>query len=391
VLALTSADVGTINVNPNNAGPLAGTGSKQLPRSTGRIVDPNIPTAYAEFWSLAAERELTKNTLMALEYTGSNGIHLYDISNINQSGSGGVYELDPVATNRLIPQYGNLNYRSARGFSRYNALNVSLKSRNLFNTGLQFNTNYTWAHAIDNLSTTFSESSNNNNLGYLDPFNPGLDKGSADFDVRHRFTASAIWDVPWLKNAQNPFIRQSLGGWSFAPIFTARTGTPYTEFDCTNIAFVRCPRMFTNAATSGNGSASSTPVGPNTYNWFTLPANAYPVGTSYADPITGTGEFPTCTGALGQGCKWPSNMTGRNSFRGPGAWSADLGIYKHFKVTERVGLQVRGEMYNLFNHHPYVLVGSNNDISNFTAGQTPVTQVKKYGNRNVQLGAKITF
>lgn len=389
VMGVTSADVGTINVTPNNAGPLSGSGSSvALPRATGRIVDPNIPTSYAEFWSLSAEREIAKNTLMALEYTGSNGIHLYDISNINQSGSGGVYEKDPVATNRLIPQYGNLNFRGARGFSRYNALNVSLKSSNLFNTGLQFNTNYTWSHAIDNLSTTFSESNNNNNLGYLDPFNPGLDKGSADFDVRHRLVASAIWDVPWLKSAQNPWIRQAFGGWSVAPIFTARTGTPYTIFDCANEKFVRCPRLFSTSVTGVDGSAgSSTLVGPNLYNWFTIPASVKFAGTaacpnksgSYFDPITCSGEFPTAG-------VWPSSMTGRNMFRGPGAWNTDLGVYKHFKLTERVGMQLRGEMYNLFNHHPFVLIGSNNDAASATT-----MQVKKYGNRNVQLGAKITF
>jgi hypothetical protein len=288
------------------------------------------------------------------------------------------------------PQYGNLNYRSARGFSRYNALNVSMKSRNLFHTGLQFTTNYTWAHAIDNLSSTFSESSNNNNLGYLDPFNPGLDKGNADFDVRHRLVAAAIWDVPWLKNAANPLVRQAFGGWSFAPIFNARTGTPYTIFDCTNIHFVRCPRLFSTAVTKVDGSASSsTLAGPNLFNWFNIPASttfsataACPLPVtqgSYFDPITCTGEFPTAG-------VWPSSMTGRNKFIGPGSWNTDLGIYKHFKVTERVGLQVRGEMYNMFNHANFVLVGSNNDVSS-----TNTTQVKKFGTRNVQLGAKVTF
>ncbi len=413
VLGLTAKDLGApIAITPNNAGPLAGSGSKALPRSTGRIVDPNIPTAYAEFWSLAAEREVAKNTLFALEYTGSHGVHLYDISNINQTGTGNVYEGDPgtvaIPFNRLDPQYGNLNYRSARGFSQYNALNVSLKSRNLFNTGLQFNTNYTWSHAIDNLSSTFSESANNNNLGYLDPFNPGLDKGNADFDTRHRFVVSGVWDLPWMKNAQNTFVRQALSGWSVSPIFTAYTGTPYTIFDCTNIAFVRCPRMFTNSLTGVNGSAgSSTLVGPNLYNWATMPVSAFPdvpdpanpgqfIHTSYADPITGTGEFPTCTGALGQGCKWPANMTGRNSFRGPGAWNTNLGIYKHVKLTERLALQLRGEAYNLFNHHNFSLLGSNNDISAVAAvaagPATPFqTQVKKVGTRNMQLAVKLLF
>ncbi|HMF89584.1 MAG TPA: TonB-dependent receptor, partial [Candidatus Angelobacter sp.] len=406
VLLLTPADLGSpIPISPNNAGPLAGAGSKQLPRSTGRIVDPNIPTAYAEFWSLTVEHEVAKNTLVGVDYTGSNGIHLYDIANINQNGSGTVYKGDLV-TNRLDPQYGNLNYRGANGFSRYNAMNARLQSRNLFNTGLQFNMNYTWSHAIDNLSSTFSESTNNSNLGYLDPFNPGLDKGNADFDVRHRLTTSAIWDVPWLKSAQNTWIRQVFGGWSVAPIFTARTGTPYTIFDCANEKFVRCPRMFANSITSVDGSAgASTKVAgaSNLYNWYTIPASAFfglnpnsncPTKSgSYFDPVTCSGEFPTCpvnmvgTTAISTGtnCAWPANMTGRNMFRGPGWWNADLGIYKQVKLTERFGLQLRGEMYNLFNHHNFVLNASNNDVSGTTM------QVKKYGTRNVQLGAKVTF
>src|SRR5579871_3339890 len=403
VLGLTSADVGTINVTPDNAGPLAGTGSKALPRSTGRIVDPNIPTAYAEFWSFSAEHEITKNTVAAAEYTGSNGVHLYDISNINQSGSGGVYERDALATSRLIPQYGNLNFRGANGFSRYHAMNLRLQSRNLFNTGLQINTNYTWAHAIDNLSTTFSESSNNGNLGYLDPFNPGLDKGNADFDIRHRLVVSAIWDVPFFKSAQNSLVRQVLGGWSAAPIFDVRSGTPYTIFDCTNQKFSRCPRLFSNSVTN-TGGGNPTLIGPNVYSWGSVTSdfvnvlgkNGLPVHSSYADAITGSGEFPNCTGPLGQGCAWPSDMTGRNIFRGPGSWNTDLGVYKHIKLTERVALQLRGEMYDLFNHHPFSLVGSNDDISSVRptavgVSDPLVTQVKKYGNRNVQLGAKFTF
>jgi outer membrane receptor protein involved in Fe transport len=385
VLDLTPSAGSPLAITPNNSGPMAGTGSTPLPRSTGRIVDPNIPTAYTEFWSFSAQREVARNTLLALEYTGSNGIHLYDISDINQVGSGGVYEGDPNPLNRLDPQYGNLNYRSARGFSRYNALITSLKSSNLFNKGLTLNLNYTWSHAIDNLSTTFSESTNNANLGYLDPFNPGLDKGNADFDVRHRFVASAIWDVPYFKSAQNPILRQTLGGWSFAPIFTAYTGMPYTIYDCTNAFFDRCPRLFTNSIAATDGSVG-TAVAPNVYNWMTVPTSAFAAGTSYADPITGTGEFPTCTGALGQGCAWPSTMTGRNRFRGPGFWNADMGIYKKFKLSERFNLQLRGEMYDMFNHHPFAMIGSNNDASSATS-----MTVKQLGNRNVQLGAKIIF
>jgi hypothetical protein len=129
-------------------------------------------------------------------------------------------------------------------------------------------------------------------------------------------------------------------------------------------------------------------AGPNLFNWMNVPTSVdftalSPAGcgasTSYQDPITCTGEFPT-NGA------WPSSMTGRNKFRGPGFWNADMGIYKKFKLSERFNLQLRGEMYNMFNHHPFAMIGSNNDASS-----TSTMQVKQLGNRNVQLGAKIIF
>jgi hypothetical protein len=197
-----------------------------------------------------------------------------------------------------------------------------------------------------------------------------------------------------LKNAQNPFVRQSLGGWSFAPIFTAYTGNPYTIYDCSNAHFARCPRMFAGSITTVNGNP--TPAGsPNLFNWMTVPTSvdftsSNPAGcniagslntfSSYLDPLTCTGEFPT-------NGKWPASMTGRNLFRGPGFWNMDAGIYKKFKLTERFNLQIRGEMYNMFNHHPFAMIGGNNDVS---AGITSTT-AKKIGNRDVQLGAKVTF
>lgn len=63
-------------------------------------------------------------------------------------------------------------------------MNVRADLRNPFHSGGTLRANYTWSHAIDNLSSTFSESPNNLNLGLLDPFNKRLDTGDADFDIR---------------------------------------------------------------------------------------------------------------------------------------------------------------------------------------------------------------
>jgi hypothetical protein len=102
------------------------------------------------------------------------------------------------------------------------------------------------------------------NLGFTDPFFPGLDRGNADFDIRHRFVMSAVWEVPMFKNTRGA-LGQVLGGWSFAPILEARTGTPFTVFDCFE-AVNTCPRYAPIAGGSLPQSGNSDPpsVAPNT-------------------------------------------------------------------------------------------------------------------------------
>ncbi|MGH9800402.1 MAG: TonB-dependent receptor, partial [Blastocatellia bacterium] len=234
VISILPADVGgTISIPTDVAGPLSGSsGSKVLPPVSLRNVDPNIRTAYAHLWSLSVEREVLKNLVVAVDYSGSKGEKLYSLENPNRFGFGNVYLNDPftpgtLGTRLRTTQYTNINRRSGNAFSNYNSMNVRVNINNWANTGLRLTTNYTWSHAIDNLSSTFSESGNNFNLGLLDPFNPALDRGDADFDGRHRFVLSGIWDVPFAKDTKG-VVRHILHGWEFAPIFVASTGNPFT-------------------------------------------------------------------------------------------------------------------------------------------------------------------
>src|SRR5262249_17916770 len=163
------------------------------------------------------------------------------LENVNMQGSGSVFLGDPCTpgdcTTRLkTTQYTNINRRSNNGFSMYNGVTGRIDFRDVGRSGLTLRTSYTWSHAIDNLSSVFSVNSNNVNLGLLDPFNPHLDKGDAEFDVRHRMAVSAIWDVPLARNSRG-WLQQVAGGWQLAPIFTARTGAPFTLFDGTNVQF----------------------------------------------------------------------------------------------------------------------------------------------------------
>jgi len=416
VVALQAGrDIPTIPITPSNTGPLSGTGVVPLPVTSLRAVDPNIKSAYAHQYSFAVENELVPNTVLGLEYSGSRGIHQYSISNINGAFFGQVYLGDTrgctgtgaaaacASSNRLNPQYSAINFRGSNGDSYYNALNVRLQSSNFRNVGLQLTANYTYSHAIDDLSSTFSESGNNLNLGFLDPFHPGLDRGNADFDVRHRFVFSGLWEPTFLAFKNHPGLVQNiLGGWQFAPIFSVHTGYPFTVFDCTNISS-NCPRIV-DVGLPRSGM-SNVPAGVNAYNYLPLPASAV---NPYVNPAIngGVSDLPICNTpgiATGQCNLTPAQAgIGRNNFYGPNFWNLDFGLYKTFRFTERVNLQLRGETFNILNHHNFYVNGSNADISSTNAVQTvkgaqggagvPIgTSGPNDERRNLQLGVKLNF
>lgn len=386
VISIGPADVGgTLPITVSNSGPLAGTGTTILPPTSLRHVREDITNAYAHFWSGAFQREIAKNTVVNVEYSGSAGRSLYSIENINRVGSGTRYlggpvtcpfptAANPAATrtvDRLNCIYTNINTRGNGGYSDYHALITSLESSNLFRTGLTLTARYTFAQAKDNLSSSFSESLNNFNLGLLDPFDPSLDYGYADFDLRHRFVASYIWEVPFFKNSSNWAVKNVLGGWSLTGIATLRGGSPFTVFECTDGITV-CLRLIPNGTV--RYGAPEQLIGTGNPNEFT-----------YTDlsgvPLSG---FTDASGGYEVG-PYPANMTRRNSFRGPGFWNVDMGFYKNINITERYKLQFRGELYNIFNHANLFVDGFNAELN---VGYVPAN---KLGRRNVQLAVKFLF
>ena len=379
VLSVGPADFGgSLPVTVSNFGPLGGSGvTRTLPRVSLRHVREDIVNAYAHFWSAAFQREVAKNTVVSLEYSGSAGRNLYSIENINRVGSGVRYLGSTVScaplstTDRLNCQYSNINTRANNGYSDYHGLTAGIESRNLFSTGLTLTARYTFAQAKDNLSSTFSESGNNFNLGLLDPFNPDLDYGYADFDLRSRFVASYVWDIPFGKSSSNWAVKHILSGWSVTGITTLRSGAPFTVFDCTNGLTV-CIRLIPTAPV--NFGAPGRLIRTGNPNEFTYTDLSQQTPSSFTD-VSGFTEVGP----------YPANMTERNSFRGPGFWNVDMGFYKNINLTERYRLQFRGELYNIFNHANLFVDGGNAEVN---GGRVPAF---KAGRRNVQLAVKFLF
>jgi hypothetical protein len=134
---------------------------------------------------------------------------------------------------RLNNQYSNMNTRGSGGDSYYEAMNIQFQSTNFHNSGLSVVANYTLAHQMDDLSTTFSETNNAFGLGYTQPFNSGFDRGNGDLDIRHRLVIAPIYRTPFYGKGHS-FPAQLLGSWQVTGIYTGRTGTPFTYFDSTN-------------------------------------------------------------------------------------------------------------------------------------------------------------
>ena len=389
VVTVNAGDPGfaSIAVSANNLGPLAGSGATiTLPSSGLRHVREDVRNAYAHFWSGAFERELGRGTVASIEYSGSAGRSLYSLENINRAGFGTVYlgSTTPTptggASTRLNGQYTDINTRGNNGYSNYNALIFGIESNNFRSTGLQFTARYTLSSAKDNLSSTFSDANGNYNLGILDPFDPDLDYGYADFDARHRFTSSFTYEVPFFDRLGSGVARQLLGGWTVTGIFNARTGNPFTVWDCSTGVAGTCHRFIPGGGLSfdGSGNPAPTPGVANSFDYINLPASVL-----FTNPVAGNG-------AVGP---FPAEMTRRNAFRGPGFWNMDMGLYKRIRFNERYSLQLRAEAFNVFNHSNLFIVNGNLDASG-TSTITAQRGVFPSGNlerRNVQLAAKFVF
>ncbi len=382
---IAGSNVSSIPLNTSNFGPLGGSsGSAALPPSELRAVQPNIGQAYAHLISASIEHQFS-STHLEIDYSGSIGENLYDIAGENIPGMGNLYLGVPCTAGDTLTggpnpceaplntQYGGINRRGSAGISNYNAMNIRYDIQNIHHSGLTLRMNYTWSHAQDELSDTFSSSFNQFNLGYTDTFNPKVDYGNAEFDNRHRIAISGIWDVPFAHHMRG-LAAKFLDGWEFAPIFTARTGAPYSIYDITNDNYLYT-RVAANQAIPVNGNLPRVNAGSNTFNVFDF--SKVNVDESYLNPITGDADFGP----------WPANFTGRDYFHSPGTWNLNLGMYKNTRITEHATMQLRLEAYNADNHANFGI----NTGSAYIYGGSGFITGSYSGNRNIQLAAKVIF
>jgi hypothetical protein len=278
--------------------------------------------------TFSVQKSLFKDWVVEAAYVGSHGRRLSKRYNAYSNVTPGVlYDVTPGVATRY-PQLNQMLYSSLSGWSDFNALNLKLEKR--FNNGWQFLMAHTWAKSID------SDSAGSYGSPNLNPANFQLDKGNSDFDIRHRFVASVVYELPFGKGKQ--FLDNLgragnllVGGWQINAITSWQTGVhrSVSSTNLTGISYVtqRANATGVNPYSSFNGiSPGSDFGGSNTSRyWFN------PAAFSATLPL----KFGT---------------SGRDIFEAPSWWNSDISIFKNFYIKEDMYLQFRAEAFDALNN-----------------------------------------
>jgi hypothetical protein len=309
-------------------------------------IDPKIRTPYNQQWHLGFQYQLPADTVLEISYAGSHGSKLFTFFNGNQA----VPATDPqfaslcnqptanppvtpqncpTAPRRPFPAVDSsiATFRS-NGFSNYHSLQARLEKQ--FSHGLQFQFSYTYSHALDDASSASLGSANQGDFRLQT--RPQDEYGNADFDVRHRFVSSYIYELPFGsgkafgRNATGAW-NQVIGGWQVAGIVVASTGNWYTPTD-----------IATNSSTSDcGGTVAISCVRPNR------------IGNPNSKPCVAGQAFNTCAFATNSIVGTFGNA-GRNIIEGPGFQNWDISLFKTFPIREEMRFEFRAELFNAWNH-----------------------------------------
>ncbi len=264
-------------------------------------VNQNFRTPYYFNYSLNVERAFGNAVVWQVGYVGSLGRKSSVMLNLNQNGS----------YNGEYPNVGSIYQLNSMGNSNYNAMQSTLKIRSWH--GVTGQLAFTWSHALDDVTEY-------RGVIPLDSFNLAQEYGSSDFDTRLNFTTFLTYDIPG--SAHGP--KWLSHGWQLSSLFSFHSGQPF-NFD----AGTQRPGL----NIIGNPFAGVN----NTF----IPG----VGEPYVNPaafcVPGSSGCPGTTN--------PDGDLSRNLFVGPGFADVDLSVIKNISFGERLKLQLRAEMFNVFN------------------------------------------
>ncbi len=375
--------------------------------------------AYTQQYNFTIERKLGASSIASVAFVGNKGTHLPSqmepLNSLNPSllglgpsvlnsvfapGQSSLYGVNvpysnwvqtlnsagtckPTVAQALVqyPQYCGALYgeNENEGTSEYNS--GQAKFEKSFSNGLYLGVNYTFSKLITNAASTTQATSGGQVIGIINPFQGGRNKSISPDDVTHTFNLLGVYDLPfgpgkrWLGGSH--VLGQIVGGWTLSSSIKLTSGMPLFFSDSTVCGV---PNQFTAecipAILSGGKVLTQSWSGFNV-NQPAFNASAFEPSSLFANG-TYLGAGPRVTGVRGS----PYRDT-------------NISLSKKFAIKERLNLEIRGEVFNLFNNHYFTCDGQfsdcvpfNNDPSSaqFGAWNGTVTQP-----RNIQLVGRITF
>ncbi len=317
--------------------------------NTRSIFDVNFRDGYAQNYNVNIQRALGSNYLVEAAYAGSRGRHMVLKVDINQAPP--VVGVSDANVNRpyitLAPDVRSLSQSQSVGTIDYHALLLKFQRR--FANNFSFMNSYTLGKSIDLAS--------DNEAGISNAYDLGYNRGPSDYDVRHTFSSSWIYELPWARDA-------FYGGWQVNGILYLRSGLPFTPSQNQNV-------RSTGSANRPDRLCNGKLNNPTIERWFDL--------SCFAPPADTTGTF---------------GNSGRNILRGPGQFNIDASLIKNTQIG-RLDTEIRIEAFNVLNHPQFAQ--PNGNIEAGTAGQ--ITAMLSSAScalcgtteRQVQIGVKVRF
>jgi hypothetical protein len=324
-------------LNLPNLDPAAG----QLTAIRLRAVDQNDPNTMVQQASIGIQRELPGRLVLSTDFVYTRGSNLATLVNLNQPlpTTAGNNALGPLP----YPNFGFIEWRATNGKSEYAGMDLGLERR--FAGGYAFGIAYTVGKSQDNASEQLTTQGSNafpqDSRDFTNWYGP------SDYDVRHRFSANFVWNLPL---GTNPIARD----WTVSGVYAARTGRPFTVNQSNN-----------NVGTNMTGlpNVVGDPTGPQIVTqWFNTAAfQAVPSGTFGNEQ--------------------------RNRLTGPGFQNMDLTIQRQIRLSSGVGVGLRWDIFNLFDTVNFGL--PNRDLAS-PATLGTITSLAS-DPRTMQISLRLTF
>jgi hypothetical protein len=346
------------------------------------IIAKHFPLPYTTSWNFGIQRELFRNLTVDLNYVGNRGFHQFRVVDGNPPQPALVAANLAANTDPEQLTFSNLWFggpgvlsvhntaffsaalNEAIGNSWYHGLQANVNKR--FSRGFQVQAAYTYAHAIDDFSDPLVASEKTNRTFPRNSYALFNERGNSGFDIRHRLVVNYAWDLPVGRGRaylSSGFLGKVLEGWQWAGITTLQSGHPFD--------------LFGNRDSEHTGLSSRLDL----------------VG----DPSLPSGHPKNQTGvnidAFQLADYGRAGTVGKNHFFGPGYNNWDMVMSKDTTITERVKLQFRTEVFNVFNRtqfgQPGNLIQSPGTFgfSNDTVSRADATTSA----RQMQFGLKLLF